>query len=45
MISIEDIAVYICDHSFLNFLRRILQSIRIKQAWKLSLLEKLEIES
>ena len=45
MIFIDDIAVYICDHTFLNFLRCISQLRRIKETWKLSLLEKLEMES
>ena len=45
MIFIDDIAVYICDHSFLNFLRGISQSRRIKQTWKFSFLKKLEMES
>ena len=45
MIFIDDIAVYIWDHSFLNFLRYISQSRRIKQTWKFSVLEKLEMES
>ena len=44
MIFIDDIAVYICDYSFLNFLRCISQSRRIKQPRKFSFLEKLEIE-
>ena len=42
MIFIDDTAVYICDHSFL---RCISQSRRIKQTWKFSFLEKLEMES
>ena len=41
----DNIAVYNCDHSFLNFLRRISESSRIKQTWKFSFLEKLEMES
>ena len=31
MILIDDIAVYICDHRFLNLMRRIPQSRKIKQ--------------
>ena len=45
MIFIDDIAVYVYDHNFSNFLRCISQSRRIEQTWKLSLLEKLEMES
>ena len=45
MIFIDDIAVYFCGLSFLNFLRYISQSRKIKQKWKFSLLEKLEMES
>ena len=41
----DDIEVYTCDHSFLKFLRCVSQTIRIKQTWKFSFLEKLEIES
>ena len=33
----DDIPVYACDHSFLNFLRCTSQSSRIKQTWKFSL--------
>ena len=36
----DDIAVYNCNHSFLNFLKCISQSSRIKQTWKISFLEK-----
>ena len=36
----DDIAVYTWDHSFLNFLRCISQSSRIKQTRKLSFFEK-----
>ena len=32
----DDIALCTCDHSFLNFLRCILQSRRINQTWKIS---------
>ena len=41
MILIDNIVVYIYDHSFLNFLRCISESRRIKQTWKFSFLEKL----
>ena len=40
----DDIAMYTRDHSFLNFLRCISQSRRIKQTWKISFLEKLEMK-
>ena len=40
----DDIALHTCDHSFLNFLRCISQSRIIKQTWKISFLEKLEME-
>ena len=36
----DDIAVYTWDHNFLNFLRCISQSSRIKQTRKLSFFEK-----
>ena len=36
----DDTAVYTWDHSFLNFLRCISQSSRIKQTRKLSFFEK-----
>ena len=45
MIFIDDIAVYICDHSLSNFLICMSQSRRIKQTWQFSFLEKLEMES
>ena len=41
----DDITVYTCDHSFLNFLKYISQSRRIKQTWKFNFLEKLEMQS
>ena len=41
----DNIAVYTCDHRFLNFLRCISQSRRTKQTWKITFLEKLEMES
>ena len=41
----DDIAEYTYDHSFLNFLRCISQSSRIKQTWKFSFLEKTEMGS
>ena len=36
---------FLSDNSFSNFMRCILQSRRIKQTWKISFLEKLEMES
>ena len=45
MILTDNIAVYICDLSFLNLLRCVSQSRIIKQTWKLIFLEKLEMES
>ena len=40
LILIDDIAADICGHSFLNFVRCISQSRRIKQTWKFSFLRK-----
>ena len=41
----DDIAVYTCDYSVLNFLGCISKSRRVKQTWQFSFLEKIEIES